>query len=157
MTTPHYTAVGVSPSGVPLYHTGLTRAAALSLAKSFHCGGGHGFVTDARGKRIWDSRSTHEREKGGSMIGVTFYRDHNDSKGWNGLALFTEHPVRKQGKTGHEAFTAMCPGAGDGPYVAAPVSAGYLKRNCEEITEAEARKRFPKLVVMVEGAKEVWV
>lgn len=95
------------------------------------------------------------------MTGVKFFKDTNGSDGFNGLAIFTEHPVKgrsKSGKkkTGWDGITAQADGAGDGPYVAHKVSAEYVADCCTEITEDEARKMFPKLVEMVEGSRDLW-
>jgi hypothetical protein len=95
------------------------------------------------------------------MVGVKFFKDVNGSKGFNGLCIFTGHPVKGRDKSGKakkgwEGITAQRDGAGDGPYVFTKVSTVYLGDCCTEITEAEARQMFPKLVKMVEESRDEW-
>ncbi len=90
------------------------------------------------------------------MTGVKFFKDANNARsGWNGLAAFTDKPVRGKGTysddtKGFKAVVAKCDGAGDGPYALKKVSQEYLEDCCKEITPAQARKQFPKLVAEVE-------
>ena len=97
------------------------------------------------------------------MDGVKFFRDPNGARaGFNGLAVLTGHPDRGRDKAGRmkEGWTAVVAkldGAGDGPYVADRVSNVYLSSWCQEITEAQARQEFPRLVEMLVASSDLLV
>lgn len=101
--------------------------------------------------------------------GVKFYRDPNGcifdggnyGDGYNGLAVFLNHPLRERDsagvmKDGWIAFVAQVDGPGDGPYVADRTSKNYVEKHCKAVTEDEAAKMFPKLAKLVEEGRDVW-
>jgi len=96
------------------------------------------------------------------MTGIKFYRDPNGaSKGFNGLAVFVNHPEEGRDhvgkyKHGWLAIIAQCNGAGDGPYVCDRTSENYVNGHCTEIDEATARRDFPRLVKMLEDSADLW-